>query len=58
MKAQRHKKRLLKILTQIRAEVCSLLEDGHLQYPYKCLEEVERDIENLSHEIERTELAK
>ena len=58
MKPKRHKNRLLKLLMQLKTEVCSLLEDNHLQYPYKSLEEVERDIDNLTQEIERTELAK
>ena len=58
MSPKRHKSRLLKVLTQLKTEVCSLLEDQHLQYPYKSLEEIERDIDNLTQEIERTELAK
>lgn len=58
MKPERHKTRLLKILENLKNEVCSLLEDGHLQYPYKSLPEVEHDIDNLAQEIERTGLIK
>lgn len=58
MKPKRHKNRLLKGLHQLKTDVCDLLNDGHLQYPYKSLEEVERDIDNLVQEIERTGLAK
>ena len=58
MSPKRHKTRLLKLLTKLKNEVCSLLEDKHLQYPYKSLPEVEHDIDNLCQEIERTELAK
>lgn len=57
MTPARHKTRLLKTLTLLKNEVCNLLEDQHLQYPYKSLEEIERDIENLLREIERTGLA-
>ena len=57
MKPKRHKNRLLKTLTVLKSEVCSLLEDEHLLYPYKRLEEVERDIDNLTFEIERTGLS-
>ena len=56
MSPKRHKTRLLKQLENLKNEVCSLLEDGHLQYPYKSLPEVERDIDNLTEEIERTGL--
>ena len=58
MSPKRHKTRLLKVLEQLKTEVCKLLEDEHLLYPYKQLTEVERDIENLIQEIERTGLAK
>ena len=58
MSPKRHKNRLLKAITVVKTEVCSLLEDGHLQYPYKTLEEVERDIDNFTFEIERTGLSK
>ena len=58
MSPKRHKNRLLKVLTQLKNEVCSLLKDEHLQYPYKSLEEIEHDIDNLTQEIERTGLAK
>jgi len=58
MSPKRHKTRLLKVLEQLKAEVCKLLEDEHLKFPYKSLEEVERDIDNLTYEIERTELLK
>ncbi len=58
MKAQRHKTRLLNLLEKLKNEVCSLLEDEHLQYPYKSLPEVERDIDNLTQEIERVGLTK
>ena len=58
MTPKRHKIRLLKILTQLKNEVCSLLKDEHLQYPYKSLEEIEHDIENLTREIERVGLIK
>ena len=58
MKPERHKSRLLKLLTNLKNEVCSLIKDGHLQYPYKSLEEIERDIDNLTQEIERVRLAK
>jgi len=56
MTPKRHKNRLLKILTQLREEVCSLIEDEHLLYPYKQLPEVEKDIDNLIFEIDRTGL--
>ena len=58
MSPKRHKTRLLKLLEKLRNEVCSLLEDEHLQYPYKSLPEIEHDIDNLTREIERTGLAK
>jgi hypothetical protein len=58
MKPLRHKKRLISRIMRLRNEVCRLMEDGHLQYPYKSQEEVEHDINNLCYEIERTELAK
>jgi len=58
MSPKRHKNKLLKALATLKNEVCSLLEDEHLMYPYKSLEEIERDIENLIFEIERTELVK
>jgi len=58
MDPKRHKTRLLKVLEQLKTEVCKLLEDEHLKFPYKSLEEVERDIDNLTYEIERTELLK
>lgn len=58
MKSARHKARLMKLLERTKNEVCSLLKDGHLQFPYKSLEEVERDIDTLCQEIERTGLAK
>jgi len=56
MTPKRHKNRLLKILTQLKAEVCKLIEDKHLRYPYKSLPEIEHDIDNLIEEIERTGL--
>ena len=56
MSPKRHKNRLLKILTQLKGEVCKLIEDEHLLYPYKSLPEIERDIDNLTEEIERTGL--
>jgi len=56
MKPKRHKTKLLKLLESLKNEVCSLLEDGHLQYPYKQLPEVEHDIDNLVQEIDRTGL--
>ena len=58
MSPKRHKNRLLKAITVVKTEVCSLLEDEHLLYPYKRLEEVERDIDNFTFEIERTGLSK
>ena len=58
MSPKRHKNRLLKAITIVKTEVCSLLEDEHLLYPYKRLEEVERDIDNFTFEIERTGLSK
>ena len=57
MKPAKHKAKLMKLLTKLKNEACSLLEDKHLQYPYKSQEEVERDIDNLCQEIERTGLA-
>ena len=56
MTPKRHKTRLLKVLEKLKNEVCSLIEDEHLQYPYKSLPEVEHDIDNLTKEIERTGL--
>ena len=56
MTPKRHKTRLLKALEKLKNEVCSLIEDEHLQYPYKSLLEVEHDIDNLVQEIERTGL--
>jgi len=58
MTPKRHKNRLLGLLTKLKDEVCSLIEDEHLEYPYKSLPEIERDIDHLCQEIERTELAK
>ena len=58
MTPKRHKTRLLKLLVKLKNESCSLIEDGHLQYPYKSLPEVEHDIDNLVQEIERTGLTK
>jgi hypothetical protein len=58
MSPYRHKQKLLKIMIRLREEVCKLLEDGHLLYPYKSLPEVEHDIDSLTEEIERTGLAK
>ena len=58
MTPKRHKTRLLNLLEKLKDEVCSLLEDEHLQYPYKSLPEVEHDIDNLTEEIERTGLVK
>lgn len=57
-KPEKHKTRLLKLITKLREDVCSLLNDGHLEYPYKSLPEIERDIDCLVQEIERTELSK
>ena len=57
MSPKRHKTRLLKLLEKLKTEVCSLLEDEHLLYPYKRLPEVEHDIDNLVQEIERTGLS-
>ena len=57
MSPKRHKNRLLKAITVVKTEVCSLLEDEHLLYPYKRLPEVEHDIDNLVQEIERTGLS-
>ncbi len=57
MTPKKHKAKLMKLLERLKAEVCSLLEHEHLQYPYKSLTEVERDIDNLCQEIERTGLA-
>ena len=58
MSPKRHKTRLLKLLERLKNEVCSLIEDEHLLYPYKQLDEVEHDIDNLVREIERTGLSK
>ena len=58
MTPKRHKTRLLKILEQLKNEACSLLEDKHLKYPYKSLEEVELDIDHLVQDIEKTGLSK
>ena len=58
MSPKRHKNRLMKALAVLKNETCSLLEDEHLLYPYKQLPEVERDIDNLIQEIERTGLSK
>ena len=58
MKPAKHKAKLMKLLTKLKNEACSLIKDEHLQYPYKSLPEVERDIDSLCQEIERTELAK
>ena len=56
MSPKRHKTRLQKLLINLKNEVCSLLKDEHLLYPYKQLDEVERDIDNLVEEIDRTGL--
>lgn len=45
-------------MTTLREEVCKLLEDKHLKYPYKNLNEVEIDIHKLTQDIEKTELSK
>ena len=58
MSPYRHKQKLLKLMTRLRDEVCNLLEDKHLLYPYKSLPEIEHDIDNLVEEIERTGLVK
>jgi len=57
MSPKRHKRRLLRLITKIKNEVCRLEEHGHIKYPYKDLHEVDLDISDLIHEIERTELA-
>ena len=43
---------------KLKNEVCSLIEDEHLLYPYKSLPEIEHDIDNLVEEIQRTGLVK
>ena len=58
MTPKRHKTRLSKLLEKLKNEVCGLFKDGHLEYPYKSLPEIERDIDNLTQEIERTGLTK
>ena len=56
MTPQRHVNRLLKLMTMLREEVSKLVEEKHIEYPYKNLHEVELDIHDLTKEIERTEL--
>ena len=58
MKPKHHKNRLLKLMTILRAEVCVLVEHGHIKWPYKSLHEVELDMHDLAQEIERKELVK
>ena len=58
MSPKNHKKRLLKLIVKLREEVCKLLEDKHIDYPYKNLNEVELDIHHLTQEIEKMELSK
>ena len=58
MKAERHKKQMLKCLTLLRDEVCSCMEHGHIKWPPKTLHEIEQDIDDLLREIERIELVK
>lgn len=59
MKPKEHTKRLLKIMTALREEVCVLVEHKHVQScGYKSLHDVELDIETLTQEIEKMELLK
>ena len=58
MSPNRHNRRLLKLMTVLREEVCVLVEHKHIKCPYKNLHEVELDIHDLTKEIERTELVK
>ena len=58
MSPNRHKKKLLRLMTKIRNEVSRMTEEQHIKYPYKNLQEVEIDIHDLTQEIERMELMK
>ena len=58
MKAAKHKKRLLKYMTLSRDEVCVCMEEGHIKYPPKRLADVELDINDVIHELERTTFVK
>lgn len=58
MTPKRHKNRLLKILTQLREQVCLLYEHEHVKHPSKSLKEVELDIHDLTMDIEKMELSK
>jgi len=58
MTPRRHKNRLLKLTTKLREEVCKLMENGHIHFPYKDLKEVELDIHHLAQDIEKIELSK
>jgi len=58
MSPNRHKKKLLRLMTKLRYEVSRLQEEKHIKYPYKNLHEVEIDIHDLTQEIERMELIK
>jgi len=55
-RAKVHKKRLLRLITQLREEVCKLYEEHHVVFPNKSMHELELDIYELMKEIERTEL--
>lgn len=58
MKPRKHKKLILRLMTQLREAVCSAMEDGHITYPPKCMPEMEMEINDIVREIERTEFVK
>ncbi len=58
MKPAKHKKLILKHITNLREAVCQTMKEEHIRWPPKNLREVELDINDVIHEIERTELLK
>ena len=58
MKPMKHKKLILKLVTQLREAVCHAMEDGHVLYPPKRMPDVEADISDMVRELERTQFLK
>lgn len=54
MKPSNHKKRILKLLMKLRAEICMVYEEHHVKFPEKDIHEIELDIHKITQEIERT----
>jgi len=57
MKPDRHIKKLLRLMSEVRNEVAAMDAEGHFgQYGFKGLGEVETDIETIIKDVERKEL--